>query len=166
MDANRTWTAQQAAQQPPKLQFKLLHPSAHLPARSTEGAAGVDIFAFLITGSGKPSKMMVPTRSVRAIPTGLAIHPPSNHVTMICSRSGMAKDRAVFVANAPGIIDPDYTGELLILLYNGGHEPYYVEHNHRIAQILVVPATPHGLEIVTEFPSTSRGASGFGSTGL
>lgn len=74
------------------------------------------------------------------------------------------------MANAPGIIDPDYTGELIILLANMGHETHYVSHGHRIAQLVLAPIITAELEEDSEPPrqlgAGSRGELGFGSTGL
>jgi dUTP pyrophosphatase len=82
------------------------------------------------------------------------------------SRSGLAKN-GVFVANAPGIVDPDYSGELIILLYNGSYETHYVAHEHRIAQLILTPIWPCAIgELDILPPPVGRGDRGFGSTGL
>jgi hypothetical protein len=65
---------------------------------------------------------------------------------------------------APGIVDPDYTGEMKVIIYNGGHESAYIRHGQRIAQIILLPYIGASLEPATEIPVTERGASGFGST--
>jgi len=83
---------------------------------------------------------------------------------MVVSRSGLA-GIGVFVTNAPGIIDPDYRGEIKVLLYNGGFQAHYVQHGDRIAQLIIapfVPATCREVQLLTE---TARGEAGFGSTG-
>lgn len=149
---------------PPSLQIMRLSPEAKLPIRSTQESAGYDIHAFIRTGLGSASHRMVPPNTTIAIPTGLAVRPPPNHVVLVCSRSGLAM-KSIFVANAPGVIDPDYTGELQILLFNGGFESYQVQHENRIAQLLVVPLTLFPLKEVMSVPQTGRGGKGIGSTG-
>lgn len=83
---------------------------------------------------------------------------------MVVSRSGLAL-RGIFVTNAPGILDPDYRGEIEVLLYNGGHEAHYVKHGDRIAQLIFAPFTPASVREVEALSETERGAKGFGSTG-
>jgi dUTP pyrophosphatase len=148
-----------------ELQFQRLHRTSQLPSKATEAAAGYDVFAFIRDRDDRSSKLLVPRQNVRAIPTGIALHPPPEHLVMVCSRSGLAKDRCLFVANAPGIIDPDYTGELIILLYNGGFESHYIEDGQRIAQLVVVKLATVSPITVEKMPETLRGPKGFGSTG-
>lgn len=140
-------------------------PGAQWPTRGTPGSIGLDLHACAISDTGRPNKIILPPRVTKKIRTGLQINPQGKTI-MVCSRSGLAS-RSIFVANAPGIIDPDYRGEIFVLLYNGGHDSYYVEHGERIAQLVLLPgAWPL---IVFEADSidtnTPRGESGFGSTG-
>src|SRR5262249_50907264 len=128
-------------------------------------AAGLDLFAFLLDRDGRPSKSLIPGHTVKAIPTGIACKPPSGHVGLVCSRSGLAKERCLFVANAPGVVDPDYTGEIQVLLFNGGPGAQYIEHEQRVAQLLVVALPTFTVLVVDEMPYTERGTAGFGSTG-
>jgi dUTP pyrophosphatase len=92
------------------------------------------------------------------------MRPAPGHVILVCSRSGFAV-RGIFVANAPGIVDPDYTGEIQVILFNGSTEPHYVKHGDRIAQVLVVPFLANDIVEVDAFDTTARGDKGFGSTG-
>lgn len=173
------------------IKFKKLHPEAKLPQQMTSGSLGLDLFAHLLDHRGQPSKQVLPPNNVRLIPTGLAIEPPQRnrvmasgpHVTawqhyrdqvvelepiylvQVVSRSGLAKDYHIFVANAPGIIDPDYRGELKVLLYNGGPTTQYVQHGMRIAQLILVRSEYAQVVEVEELSASDRGNQGFGSTG-
>lgn len=148
-----------------EIEIFCLDPRVTLPKRANDSAVGWDIYAHLLTESGRPSKKMLSQKNTVMIPTGLVLRPPEGHFLQICSRSGLAT-RAVFVANAPGIIDPDYTGELQILLYNGSFETQWVEHGHRIAQLIVAPIVSASLrEVLAPFIVSGRGSAGFGSTG-
>jgi len=80
-------------------------------------------------------------------------------------RSGLAAKNAISVANTPGTIDPDYRGEVKVLLINHGKTPFVVTRGMRIAQMLVVPVPRVAWIEVDELPSTERGAGGFGHTG-
>jgi dUTP pyrophosphatase len=71
------------------------------------------------------------------------------------------------VANAPGIIDPDFTGELVIILVNSGFENHWIVHEHRIAQLVLAPIVGCDVTVIDKLPTPSgRGSQGFGSTGL
>lgn len=148
------------------LLWKRLHPEASAPFRAYGSeSVGWDLAACLISDTGRENTRVVPPHATVAIPTGLALRPPPDHAILVCSRSGLAK-HSVFVANAPGVIDPGYTGEIQVLLFNGSMEPYYVKHGHRIAQALVAPiAVTTFLQEVEVLPETSRGGRGFGSSG-
>lgn len=116
--------------------------------------------------TGRSQQIILPPRNVRAIPTGLALFPPLGYFIAICSRSGLAsKNPSIFVANAPGIIDPDYTGEIKVLLYNGGNESVYIKHGDFIAQaVLLNAAGKIKLQETQTVPLTKRGEKGFGSS--
>src|SRR5687768_9205745 len=98
-----------------ELKFKRLHLEARLPRNWSAESVGYDVHAHLISETGRMSKTLIPPNNVRNIPTGLLIEPPPGHFVMVCSRSGLTKDFSLMVANAPGIIDPDYRGELRVL---------------------------------------------------
>lgn len=139
-------------------------PSAILPRRWSEDAVGWDLHAHILSETGRQNKVLIPPRNTRNISTGIAIEPPRGFFTMVCSRSGLAK-YSIFVANAPGIIDPDFRGEVNVLLYNGSLESYYVQHEERIAQLFLMPLTPTIISEVNALSQTGRGDAGFGSTG-
>lgn len=147
------------------LDVMLLHSDSKFPVRSTPDAAGFDVHAYMKTEQNRDSKILIPKGNTRLVPTGIVVRPPPDHAILVCSRSGLAAKHSLFVANAPGVVDPDYTGELGILLYNGGFEPYYVLHEQRVAQLLIVPIGNFGVREIKRLPETSRGSRGFGSTG-
>lgn len=142
-----------------------LHPDAALPRRALLESIGYDIEAHLKTEGNRPSHRIIGPQCTVSIPTGLCILPPDGYCLLVCSRSGMASS-GIVVANAPGVIDPDYTGEVRVLLCNSGWETHHVKDGDRIAQILVIPRplTP-SIEVLNILPRTERGAAGFGSTG-
>jgi len=100
-----------------------------------------------------------------AIPTGVRMQIPAGHVGLVCPRSGMAIDRGITVLNAPGIIDPTYTGEVVVLLINHGGLPVSIKRGARIAQLVVVEFTTKLME-VSAIEMSERGERGFGSTGV
>lgn len=143
-----------------------LSPDAQFPTRAYKESAALDLSAHLLSSPGGHTfTLTIQPNSVKLIGTGLAMRPAPNHLILICSRSGLAT-RGVFVANAPGVVDPDYTGEIKVALFNGGMEPHYVKHQDRIAQALIVPFIVGDIEELSEFPPTARGERGFGSSGV
>lgn len=135
-----------------------------MPTLAYGESAAWDLYAYVLNDVGRPMTTTVSPRSSKLIRTGLAMRAPAGNVLLVCSRSGLAT-KAVFVANAPGIVDPGYTGELKVILYNGSMEPHYVKHGDRIGQVLVTPLTVCVLHEIEKLPETERGRRGFGSTG-
>jgi dUTP pyrophosphatase len=106
----------------------------------------------------------------KLVSTGLVVELPIGYELQVRSRSGLANKYGVVVLNSPGTIDSGYRGEIKVILYNSGSEPFLVEKGMRIAQICFHKVDEHLLEQVNSNdalnPNTSRGANGFGSTGL
>lgn len=147
-----------------EVKFKRLHPDALLPRQGTEESVGYDLHAYLLTAEGRPSKKLIPPHNTFNVPTGIALEAPSGFFAAVVSRSGIAK-LSVSVCNSPGIIDPDYRGEIRVLLHNGGYEYTTIHHEDRIAQLIFMPAVfikPIEVESLSE---TERGDKGLGSTG-
>lgn len=150
---------------PPPVQLKRLHKDVKLPVQNY-ASAGLDLYCHNLSETGRPNKIIIPPHATsRPIPCGLAFTPPEGFIGCICSRSGLA-GQGLFVANAPGIIDPDYTGEICVLLYNGGFKSYTISHGDRVAQLLFIPFIVPEIKEVTKLPDSLRGEAGFGSTGL
>jgi dUTP pyrophosphatase len=146
------------------LKFVKLHPDAHLPRRWSNGAVGFDLHAYVKTEQGKPTKRVVGPNSTINISTGLRIEIPLSHFGMVVPRSGLGR-HSLSVTNSPGIIDPDYRGELCVLVYNGSYVNHWIEHETRIAQLVIVPVTHVTINEVKALSTTERGEEGFGSTG-
>jgi dUTP pyrophosphatase len=130
-----------------------------LPAYQTKDAVGMDVHAAVT------ADVSVAPGEVAGIPCGFAIAVPPGFEAQVRPRSGLAAKNAVSVANAPGTIDPDYRGEVKVLLINHGRTPFVVTRGMRIAQLLVVPVPRVAWVEVAELPATDRGDGGFGHTG-
>jgi dUTP pyrophosphatase len=143
----------------PRALFKKLRPDAVIPRYMTAMAAGMDLSAAL----DQPVEIAVGQRA--AIATGLAVTLPEGYEAQVRPRSGMAKAHGITLVNAPGTIDADYTGPLIVLLINHGEAPVQIRPGDRIAQLVIAPVVQAEVVEVDELPSTARGAGGFGSTG-
>jgi len=129
-----------------------------LPARAHPGDAGLDLVASeaLILGPGDRA----------AVATGWAVAIPEGMAGLVVPRSGNALRHGLTVANAPGLIDAGYRGELKVILVNLGHEPFAIEAGDRIAQLVVTPVSLATAAEVADLPaSDGRDEGGFGSTG-
>ncbi len=131
-----------------------------LPDYASADAAGLDLHAAIETG------MTLAPGARALVPTGLTMALPAGHEGQVRPRSGLAVKHGVTVLNAPGTIDADYRGEVMVALINLGTEPFVVERGMRIAQLVVTPVTRAVLTAVANLDETARGKSGFGSTGL
>ena len=130
-----------------------------LPVYATEGAAGMDLLAAVtepvVIGSGERV----------LIPTGLSIALPAGYELQIRPRSGLALRNGIVLPNSPGTIDEDYRGEIQVIVFNTGHEPFRVERGARIAQAVLAPVVRAAWEEVADLDVTIRNEGGFGSTG-
>jgi dUTP pyrophosphatase len=135
-------------------------PRVSLPQYESEGAAGLDIRAFL------DSELVVPSLGRAQVPTGLFLEIPPGFEAQVRPRSGLAARRGVTVLNSPGTIDSDYRGELEIILINLGSEPFTVQNGDRIAQLVVSPVCRAVVLEAESLSETKRGSGGFGSTGV
>jgi len=143
----------------PTLQLKRLNDLADLPRYQTEHAAGMDLHAALL------EPVTIAAGEIRLIPCGFAMAVPVGFEAQVRPRSGLASKHGITLPNTPGTIDADYRGEIKVPLINLGREPFTVERNMRIAQMVVAPVAHCTIETVQELGETTRGAGGFGSTG-
>lgn len=147
------------------VEIKLLHPDAKLPQYATDGAAGMDLCAWISWNAlGCAHFTLQPSDRV-LISTGIAISLPPGYEAQIRPRSGLAVNHGLTVLNSPGTIDSDYRGEIKVLLINLGRDTATIRHGDRIAQLVVAPVARVGWQLVDDLATTRRGDGGFGSTG-
>jgi dUTP pyrophosphatase len=139
------------------LEIRLLHPAAVPPRRSRSGDAGYDLRA--------TERISIPQDGRRLVGTGVAVALPEGVAGLVTPRSGLAIEHGLTLLNAPGLIDPNYRGEIKVILHNTSERRYTVEIGDRIAQLLLVPYWAPELEVVEALPESERGAGGFGSSG-
>ena len=147
---------------PALIDLKVLDPrmADSLPAYATPGSAGLDLRACL-----DAPLQLEPGQTV-LIPTGLAMHiADPNLAAMILPRSGLGHKHGIVLGNLVGLIDSDYQGPLMVSCWNRSNTTFTVQPMERIAQLVIVPVLQASFRVVTEFGSSDRGASGFGSTG-
>jgi dUTP pyrophosphatase len=130
-----------------------------LPEPATAGSAGMDLRAAV------DGPLALAPGERRLVPTGLCIAVPEGFEAQVRPRSGLALRHGVTLPNAPGTIDSDYRGELAVILWNAGDEPFEIRRGDRIAQLVVAPVAHVVWEEAEVLPNSSRAGGGFGSTG-
>ena len=130
-----------------------------LPSYATPSAAGLDLVAALA------ADLVLAPGGRALVGTGIAIALPGEFEAQVRPRSGLALKAGVTVLNSPGTIDADYRGEIQVLLVNLGGEAVTIERGMRIAQLVIATVAHATLREVVQLDETTRGGSGFGSTG-
>ncbi len=142
------------------LKVKIVNKSDNpLPQYATELSAGMDLRANLT----EPLTLAPMERAL--VPTGLFIELPQGYEAQVRPRSGLAIKHGITVLNAPGTIDADYRGEIMVILINLSNEPFTIHHGDRIAQMVIARHETVELIEVQELSDTTRGTGGFGHTG-
>jgi dUTP pyrophosphatase len=130
-----------------------------LPHYATAQSAGMDLAAAI------EGDLVIKAGEVQIIPTGIALGLPGGTEAQIRPRSGLAAKNGITVLNTPGTIDADYRGELKVILINHGQIDFTITRGMRIAQMVIAKYEHVILEEANSLDETTRGASGFGSTG-
>ncbi len=131
-----------------------------LPKYETSHSAGMDLMAAI----EDEVKLRPGARAL--VPAGFAMALPEGFEAQVRPRSGLALKNGVTVLNTPGTIDADYRGEVKVILVNLGTEDFTITRGMRIAQMVVSPVTRAQFAVVATLDETTRGAGGFGSTGV
>lgn len=139
-----------------KIRVKKLHPEAKVPAFAHSGDAGMDLYSV--------EDMMLAPGERGSVPTGIAIELPDGYVSLVWDKSGPSHKFGVKTLG--GVLDSGYRGEYLIGLINLGQEPFEIKKGQKIAQLLIQKVERPEIEEADELRDTSRGAGGFGSTGV
>ncbi len=161
--------------------FEALHPGVEPPLRATAHSAGYDLRAWFaaehlpvwlgdqvapraLAGPDGARTLTLEPGERAIVPLGFRATLPAGIEGQIRARSGVALKRGLIVPNAPGTIDPDYTGEWGVLVLNASTAPVTVVHGERIAQLVLARFESLGFTAGTVVATTER-AGGFGSTG-
>jgi dUTP pyrophosphatase len=137
------------------LKVRKLTPDATIPTRGSTGAVGYDLYSSVDT--------CVALKNRTLVDTGIAITLPPGTYGRVAPRSGLAVKKGIQVG--AGVIDPDYTGEVKVLLFNDGEGDFVIKKGERIAQLIIERCETPTIEEVDSLDDTERGEGGFGSTG-
>jgi len=142
------------------VKIELISEHAKLPKLATKHSAGADLYAANVT------PLVVEPLSRVLIPLGFKMQLPVGYEAQIRPRSGLAFKKGITIANAPGTIDADYRGEVMVMLINLSETDFEVNKGDRIAQMVIAEVPSIDYISVDGLDSTERGAGGFGSTGI
>lgn len=137
------------------LLVKKLSANAKPPVRASTHAAGYDLFA------AQPAT--IPARGRAVVPTDIAMALPTGTYGRVAPRSGLAVKNGIDVG--AGVIDEDYRGNVMVLLFNHSDTDFAINQHDRIAQLLIEKITTPPVQEVEDLDATARGSGGFGSTG-
>jgi dUTP pyrophosphatase len=141
-----------------RLEFTRLREGAVLPSSAHPGDAGLDLTSMI--------EVEVPAGERAMVPTGVAVAIPEGYAGLVLPRSGLASRHGLTLANAPGLIDAGYRGEVTCAVVNLNRTvPVRIRQGDRIAQLVIVEVPQVQPEWVDELPPSARGTGGFGSTG-
>lgn len=141
------------------MKITLMDHNRQLPEYKTEGSSGMDVSAAI----SEPIELKPLERKL--IPTGIKIELPNGYEAQIRARSGLSVKHGITLINGIGTIDADYRGEIKVGLVNLSNEPYTINPNDRIAQMVICKVEQIELEVTQELAESARAAGGFGSTG-
>lgn len=139
------------------IQIKLLTNEALVPKKQHELDIGYDL------ASVESTTLL--SKQVTLVRTGLSISLPAGVAGFVLPRSGLATKHQITLINSPGLIDPGYTGEILIPLINHSDVSYNISKQERVAQLVLVNSDNVEFDVVDELNVTERSSDGFGSTG-
>jgi len=142
------------------IKIKKLEDYAKIPKYMTNDSSGMDLYACI------SDSIVIKPMERKLIPTGISISLPTGYEAQIRPRSGLAIKHGITILNTPGTIDADYRGEIKIILINLSNKNFIVENGDRIAQMIINKVEKAEFHLVSELDTSSRGAGGFGSTGI
>ena len=148
----------------PKIQLRVIDPRIGmdfpLPDYATTGSAGIDLRACVT------ENLLLEPGATTLVPTGIAVHMADPGLAaLILPRSGLGHKHGIVLGNLVGLIDSDYQGQIMVLVWNRGATAFIIEPGARLAQMVFVPVVQAEFEVVAEFTASERGAGGFGHTG-
>ncbi|MGE0136693.1 MAG: dUTP diphosphatase [Ilumatobacteraceae bacterium] len=135
-----------------------LDPDLPMPAYAHPGDAGLDL-------RSRETLTISPAGGRALVPTGIAIAIPQGYAGFVLPRSGNALNHGIGLANAPGLIDSAYRGEIKVVLLNTDPvAPFHVHRGDRIAQLVVQRVEEVAWAETESLDGVDRGG-GFGHTG-
>lgn len=144
------------------INIKKTDENAKIPTYGSEFAAGADLYAVI---HNEENRVEILSGETAFIDTGIVMEIPNGYVGLVYARSGLSCKQGLAPANKVGVIDSDYRGNIMVVLYNQSNETRIVSEGDRIAQIVIQPVEQFGFKVKENLSDTIRGNGGFGSSG-
>lgn len=141
------------------LKVKKVKDNAILPTRGSEKAAGIDLYACI------DEPITIAPGETKTFGSGIACEFPEGYWGMVVPRSSVGIKRRLNIPQGSAVIDEDYTGEIILALYNHGQETAVISPGERLAQMVLLPYVLFDIEETDTLAETERGEGGIGSTG-
>lgn len=142
-----------------KLKVKKVRDNAILPTRGSKKAAAVDLYACI------DEPIVIAPGETKTFGSGIACEFPEGYWGMVVPRSSVGIKRRLNIPQGSAVIDEDYTGEIILALYNHGQETAVINPGERLAQMVLLPYVLFDIEETNTLSETERGEGGIGSTG-
>ena len=139
-----------------EIEIQLISSNGKVPSQKHASDIGYDI--------SSSDDVILKSNEVTLVNTGIAINLPKQCAGFVLPRSGLSTKHKITLINSPGLIDPGYTGELLVPLMNHGDKDYEIKAGDRIAQLVLINTHVVDFKVVDSLPETDRSSGGFGST--
>ena len=139
-----------------EIEIQLISPNGKVPSQKHASDIGYDISA--------SDNISLKSNEVTLVSTGIAINLPQRCAGFVLPRSGLSTKHKITLINSPGLIDPGYTGEILIPLMNHSDKDYDIKTGDRIAQLVLINTESVDFKLIDTLPETDRSSGGFGST--
>jgi len=139
-----------------EIEIQLISSNGKVPTQKHSSDIGYDISA--------SDNITLKSNEVTLVSTGIAINLPYKCAGFVLPRSGLSTKHKITLINSPGLIDPGYTGEILVPLMNHSDKDYDIKAGDRIAQLVLINTNNVDFKLVDSLPETDRSSGGFGST--
>jgi dUTP pyrophosphatase len=141
-----------------EIKIKKLVSEAIIPHYVHDGDAGMDVYSI--------ENCILEIGDIKLVKTGIAFEVPKGYEIQVRPKSGLALKNGITLTNSPGTIDSGYRGELGVIMQNCGKAAYEIKKGEKIAQIVLAKYELAEIKEATDLTESTRGAGGFGSTGL
>lgn len=143
------------------IEIELIHPDAIFPSYNYPSDSGFDLYSV--------EEITLEPFGRAAVPTGLKFSFNEGYEIQVRTKSGLALNQGLLVANSPGTVDQGYTGEIKVIVFNANPTKFTISKGMKVAQAILCPVKNGkfvNLLSVDKIGEKDRGDNGFGSTGI
>lgn len=139
------------------VKVKKEYPDAIMPDKDTPQSACFNLYAYIIDKKHRGEGITINPHKCYQFGSGISVEIPKGYMGLLLAKGSCGIMRQLSPANSAGVIDPDYRGEVMIALENGGNTKQVVRHGDKVAQLCIVPVLQFDIEEAAELSETERG---------